>query len=130
MSDRVDVVRRIYEEWGRGNFREGLELYDPHAVFVEGIGPDGGVYYGVDAIKSFMRGFLGAWAQVTITADELLPAGESVLASVHQRGTGNAQGVAAELRYFQVWTFRGDAVVRLEHFRDRADALVAIGLKE
>jgi hypothetical protein len=34
------------------------------------------------------------------------------------------------MRYFQVWSFRGDKVIRLESFRERVDALEAAGLRE
>ena len=33
-QENVEVVRRVYDEWGRGNFREGAELYDPHVLLV------------------------------------------------------------------------------------------------
>ncbi|HEY3192754.1 MAG TPA: hypothetical protein VGJ61_08230, partial [Solirubrobacterales bacterium] len=33
-QENVEIVRRIYGEWGRGNFREGAELYDPHVLLV------------------------------------------------------------------------------------------------
>ena len=32
--ENVEIVRRIYGEWGRGNFHEGTELYDPHVLLV------------------------------------------------------------------------------------------------
>jgi hypothetical protein len=35
-----------------------------------------------------------------------------------------------ELRYFQVWTFRGSTVQRIESIQDRSDALEAVGLRE
>jgi ketosteroid isomerase-like protein len=37
--------------------------------------------------------------------------------------------VPAEFRYFQVWTFRGGSVIRIESIRDRDDALEAVGLR-
>jgi hypothetical protein len=33
-EENVEVLRRIYGEWGRGNFREGAELYDPQVLLV------------------------------------------------------------------------------------------------
>ena len=35
-----------------------------------------------------------------------------------------------DMRYFQVWTFRGGAVIRLESVRAREEALEAAGLSE
>jgi ketosteroid isomerase-like protein len=53
-----------------------------------------------------------------------------VVVAVRQRGVGRESGAPAELPYFQVWTFRGRAVIRLEQFRDRDDALEAVGLRD
>jgi hypothetical protein len=53
-----------------------------------------------------------------------------VLVGVLQRGVGDESGAATEFRYFQVWSFRGRKVIRLENFRERAEALEAVGLRE
>jgi hypothetical protein len=46
-------------------------------------------------------------------------------------GQPDESGLVAELeQQFQVWTFRGRTVIRFEAFRDRADALEAVGLRE
>jgi hypothetical protein len=49
---------------------------------------------------------------------------------VRQRGVGVSSGVVTELRYFQVWTLRGDAIIRIESIREREQALEAVGLRE
>jgi hypothetical protein len=53
-----------------------------------------------------------------------------VVVQVRQRGVGTSSGVATEDRYFQVWTFRGDAIIRIESIRERDEALEAVGLSE
>jgi ketosteroid isomerase-like protein len=47
---------------------------------------------------------------------------------VRQRGIGSTSGVPTEMRYFTLWTFRGRRVIRIESFRERAEALEAAGL--
>ncbi len=49
------------------------------------------------------------------------------MVAVRQRGVGGASGAATEFRYFHVWSFRGDGVVRLETFREREEARRAAG---
>jgi hypothetical protein len=39
-------------------------------------------------------------------------------------------GVPVELRYFTVWSFRGNKLIRIENFRERGEALEAAGLSE
>ena len=52
-----------------------------------------------------------------------------MLAAVRQRATGNTSGAVTEMRSFMVWSFRGGKVIRFETFRDRPDALDAVGLR-
>jgi ketosteroid isomerase-like protein len=128
-QEHLDAVRLVYDEWSRGNFGGSPNIYDPLAVLVQGEGfPDTGAHLGIDGIRKYTRGFLEAWEHITIEAEELIEAGDSVIAAVYQRGIGKGSGAEAEFRYFHVWTFRGDKVIRLETMRERADALAATGL--
>ena len=130
-QDRVEVVRRIYDDWGRGEFRMGVDLFDPHILLVlRQEFPDAGVYLGPERIATYTRDLLASWADFAIEAEELIDAGDSVVAAVHQRGVGVTSGAVTDLRYFMVWTFRGDAVVRLESLLEREQALEAVGLRE
>jgi ketosteroid isomerase-like protein len=130
LEENVDAVRAIYEQWGRGNFRTGVELYDPDVTLVwRPEFPDSGVYVGTDRIAEHMRSFLEAWTRVTIEAEDLTTAGNRVVAAVVQRAVGRGSGAEpAELRYFQVWSFRAGRVVRIEVIMDRDDAFEAAGL--
>jgi ketosteroid isomerase-like protein len=130
MSDaHVDVLREIYREWAGGNFRAGPDLYDPHVVLVLGTEfPDSGEYHGREGIERYTLQLLADWDRFTIQAEEFIPAGDSVVVAVHQQAVGSGSGVPVDMRYCQAWTFRGGAVIRLESFRERADALAAVGL--
>jgi ketosteroid isomerase-like protein len=130
-SERVETVRRIYEGWAKGDFRAGTELYDPEITLVQSEGfPERGSYAGIEGVSRYMRTFLEAWETITIEAEELTDAGESVIAEVMQRGVGKGSTAETDFRYFHVWTFRGDRVIRLDTIRDRADAFEAAGLSE
>jgi ketosteroid isomerase-like protein len=132
MSERnLEIVREIYSEWGRGNFRAGTERYDANTVLVMGPEfPEAGAHRGPEEIRGYMRRFLGAWESVVVDGESFLEAGESVVVGVHQRATGKGSGAPVELRYFHVWSFRGDTVMRIETIQDRSDALEAVGLHE
>jgi ketosteroid isomerase-like protein len=128
----VETLQRIYEAWGRGDFAVGVELYDPHIVLVlRSEFPEAGPHYGRDAIGRYMReDFLRDFAGATISAEEFLDAGDTVVVSVNQQATGPRSGVPVRMCYFQVWTFRGGSVIRIESIMERADALEAAGLSE
>jgi ketosteroid isomerase-like protein len=133
-QENVEIVRAIYERWSEGDFRASVELLDPHVVLVLGPefgqdSPEGGTYSGIAAVTAYTRGLLGSWKDFTMEAEEFVAAGDSVLVGVRHRGVGSVSGVPTEMRYFTLWSFRGK-VIRLESFRERAEALEAVGLSE
>lgn len=135
-QEYVDTVRTVYEQWGEGDFRASVDLLDPHVVLVLGTefgpeSPDTSRFLGAEAVVAYTRdNLLKPWEDFTMVAEEILAAGDSVLVAVRQRGVGRISGVSTELRYFTLWSFRGNKVIRLESFRERADALEAAGLSE
>ena len=131
MSQRnVEIVRQVYEHWGRGDFRAGTELYDPYVQLVlRPEFPDARAYSGPDEIRSYMRDdFLADLKGAVIVGEEFLEAGDSVVVGVKQQAIGPGSGASVAIRYFQVWTFRGRSVIRIESIRERAEALEAAGL--
>lgn len=123
------IVRRVFEEWGRGNFRAGTELFGPETLLVLRPGfPESGAYRGPEEIRGYMRGFLAPWKHAVIAAESFIAEGDIVVVGVHQQATGKGSGAPVEFRYFQVWTFRGGTVLRIESIRERSEALKAAGL--
>ncbi|MGZ8667133.1 MAG: nuclear transport factor 2 family protein [Solirubrobacterales bacterium] len=132
MSERnLEIVRQIYSEWARGNFRAGPEHYDADTVLVlRPEFPEAGAHRGPEAMRAYMTRFLEAWESVVIEGESFLEAGDSVVVGVHQQAKGKGSGAPVRLRYFHVWTFHGSTVQRIESIQDRSDALEAAGLRE
>ncbi len=130
--ENVEAVRAVYARWSEGDFRTSLEVLDPLVLFVHPPPlPEPGTYLGVDQVREFMRGFLESWSHLTIEAEDITEAdGDTVVATVRQSGVGSGSGAETDLRYSQVWSFRGGKVIRLENFREHAEALEAAGLSE
>jgi ketosteroid isomerase-like protein len=90
--------------------------------------PDAGAYLGVEEIRRYTRGFLEDWDHAVIEGREFVEAGDSVVVGVHQHAAGKGSGAPVSMDYFQIWTFRGRKVIRLENVRERREALEAAGL--
>jgi ketosteroid isomerase-like protein len=75
-----------------------------------------------------MSSFLEAWESLAIAAESLTEVGDTVLVKVRQTAIGKDSGAPAAFEYFQLWTFRGDRVIRLESVMHEARALEAVGL--
>jgi ketosteroid isomerase-like protein len=127
----VEIVRQIYERWGRGDFRAGVELFDPYVQLVlRPEFPESGVHCGPDDIRKYMREFLADLEGAVIVGEEFLDAGDTVVVRVNQQATGAGSGAPVGMRYYQVWSFRGRSVIRIESVRERAEALEAAGLRD
>jgi ketosteroid isomerase-like protein len=65
---------------------------------------------------------------MAIVGEEFIAAGDSVVVRVHQHAAGRESGAPVDMRYYQVWTFRGSSVIRIESIREQEDALEPVGL--
>jgi ketosteroid isomerase-like protein len=129
-QENVEIARSIFDRWAEGDFKTD-EVLDEHVVLVlRPDFPDAGAHLGRQGVASYMQGFLEPWERITIEAEEIIDAGDTVIVAVCQRGTGQSSGAVTELRYFQLLTFRGGKVIRLESVRERDEAFAAAGLDE
>jgi ketosteroid isomerase-like protein len=88
-EENVEIVQDVYERWRAGDFRAGTDVFDSLVLFVmQPEFPDAGTYLGLDQLAEYTRGFLEPWSRITIEAEELISAGDSVVAPVCQRGVG------------------------------------------
>jgi ketosteroid isomerase-like protein len=86
-QENVKIVRAVYERWSEGDFRAHVDLLDPHVVLVLGPDfPEAGMHSGIEAVAEYTRGLLEPWTHFTMEAEEIVAAGDSVLAGVCQRG--------------------------------------------
>ena len=130
-QENVDALRAMYEEWERGHFGAGVDLLDPDVLFMPRADlTDSRRYLGPEGVAEFHRGWLKAWTDFNVAAQEFIEAENSVVVAVHMHGIGPGSGTPTALDYFDVWTFRGRAVIRRQQYRDRAEALEAVGLSE
>lgn len=86
------------------------------------------VYVGRDAVIKASRHYWGTWSNYSVEAEELLDLGPSVVVILLERGVGKASGAPVGRRHPQLWTFRGDRIIRWESFTSRAEAIEAAGL--
>jgi ketosteroid isomerase-like protein len=127
----VEVVRRIFAEWECGNFWTADDL-DPDVRFtwVNPILAPRPETHGIGELTEGVREFLKAWDGLTATAEQIIEAGELVVAMEVWRGRGKASGAPTEVRQASVWTLSRGKVTTVVVYADRAEALEAAGLRE
>jgi ketosteroid isomerase-like protein len=126
----VDIVLAILDAFNRGDMQGFLDLCDPDIEWDLSrrlIDPE--KYRGHDGVKKFFEQQLEAWEEVPLMeAEELIDAGDRVVAFVRVHGRGKGSGAAVDARIAQVWTIRGGKATRLEYYGDRTKALNSVGL--
>lgn len=134
-AENVEVVRAIYEAFARRDDIAPFEVYAEDIVWDVsntrrgGLGPRL-VYEGHDGVRQFWREGLSAFGAVDLEVEELIGAGDRVLAVIRDRFVGRASGVPVETSHVAVWTLAGGKVTRLQVFDDRHAAERAAGLSQ
>ncbi len=130
-QENVELLRRVYDEWAKGNLSAGLDLLDPHIVYVNRPSLlDSATCYGLEEMQRWMRQFLESWDGHQAHATEFIPHGDTIVVAFRQVAAGSGSGVSGGMDAFAVWTFRGNKAIRLEKMGDRREALEAAGLSE
>jgi ketosteroid isomerase-like protein len=127
-QENVEMVRRGIE-----SVEAFWDMLDEHVVWdlranpVVDLDP---VYIGRDAVIEASRHYWGTWQDYRLDAEETIEAGSSVVVAVHERMRGKGSGAPIDRRWAQIWTFHRGRIIRWEVFKDRAEALEAVGLRE
>jgi ketosteroid isomerase-like protein len=129
-QENVEIVRRIYDGWSRGDFSVGTNLMAPdfewhqHAEAVEP-----GSHRGA-AIGGAITKIFEVYEDFRVGPEEYSDAGDQVVVTARVQATGKGSGVELDVRYSFVWTVRGGKLAELAVFLDRSQALGAAGLRE
>jgi ketosteroid isomerase-like protein len=124
----ADLIRPIYDEWGRGNWQPRFEVYHPRMQWgwsdeFPGLG---GVYEDHEDPNSRLRTWLSPWEHWRAEADDYLEIGDHVVVLATYHGVGKGSGVEIRQEGAHVFELRGGRVVRLEIFATRERALKSV----
>jgi ketosteroid isomerase-like protein len=131
--ENVEVVRQHFADTNARRFDTALLAYDPNVELVvsEDVAVDPGVYRGVDAVGRWFGSWFSTFASdYRMDFAELIPIDDAVVAAVDHHGVGRNSGVEVTTRYYNAYWLRHGKIVRLAVFRDRREALKAVGLSE
>ena len=118
-EENVEIVRRVYEGWARGDFSEG-EAFHPEVEFELVDWPEPVTSRGVEEMQRTWRTTLSAWDDFRAEPDDFVGYGDNVLVlnSIRARGKGSGAEVSAQTA--TVWTLEAGKVVRLALYWDTA----------
>jgi ketosteroid isomerase-like protein len=129
--ENVEIVRRAAEGYNRAGVEALHDFLDPDVEFTEDPRfPEAGVYRGRDAVEAYFRQFLEQMAGHALEVEEIVDAGDDVVAVVRERARGTSSAAEVEWRAAFVWTMRDGTAVRGRAYLDPSEALAAVGLSE
>jgi ketosteroid isomerase-like protein len=128
----ANVVRAVVEAQRRRDWQAFRRLYDPAIEWedVSGLWGDWGMRRGFEEVRDAWLTWFQAFEQVDFEIEELVEAGDKVVALIRARARGRESGVVIDQRLPSVWTVRGGRVVRVRGYREAGDARDAAGLSE
>jgi ketosteroid isomerase-like protein len=129
--ENVEVVRRGFEAWDRGEYDAALGYFSPEVEIDASeriLNP--ATYRGIDGARRFRDEIADTWGEFHVEIEDMLSAGDEIVVLVRSSGRGRASGAEAESRAAWVVAVSDDKVTRLRLYRDRSQALAAVGLSE
>ena len=131
VTNRCQIVKRFYRLYAIRDIASTLGLFDPQIemhpaenfIYATGkpfVGPDeirGSIFTRVDA----------EWDGFTATAEEILGAGEVVIARGRYRGTFKVTGTPIDAEFVHVFRFKDRKIAMWQSYTDTAQFKEAIG---
>src|SRR5260370_34246850 len=94
-QENVDVVRRAYEAWNRGDLGAAYEFLDPDVeVSAPANFPEAGTFHGRDEMKRWVQEhLLPILEDLPVGAERFLDAGDRAVGCVRYFGRGRGTGI-------------------------------------
>ena len=127
-SQDVEIVRAALEGFNDGGVEAVIAYLDPE---VEWLAPpewlEEPVYYGHDGVRKVASIWRESFDEYRLDLEEVIDAGDHVVALVTRRGCIKRSGDPIEQRIGYDWTVRGGVGVRVQAHFSWEDALAAAG---
>jgi ketosteroid isomerase-like protein len=123
-QENVEVVRRIYEAWGRESSAAAFIAED-----VEYVNPSYAVEPGTLRGRKSFAIVRDTYEDFKIDVEQFLDTeGDDVVVLAHYTASGSGSGVPVSGEHGYVWTIQDGTAVRFCWFQSHREALTAAGL--
>ncbi len=128
--ENVEAAARLYELYQRGDIEGMLARMDPDVELdLSDRLPDEGVFRGREAYRSFLASGFEMWAEFRIEVEEILDAGDAVVALIRSMAVGDGSGAQVDERIAHVAWMRDGIPYRIKVYASRERALEAAGIR-
>ena len=133
MSENVEIVRRLYEHWARGDY-SAVDFFDPNVVYSR-IGTETpgmeGEWRGLEEMRAGTLEYFRAFSDLRNKVERIIDLGDDrVLVLSRQTARGKLSGAPFEHELADLMTLEDGKIVGMAAYWSRAEALAAVGLSE
>ena len=131
-EENVEIVRQYFPAYDRSGMDGLAEFWHPDITWraAEGALDDVGLMEGPDAIRDHLRQWEETFAEGRMEVEELIEAGDQVVALVRGIGRMKDSNAEIDIRYAIVFTIRDGKIATGREYFTREEALEAAGLSE
>ena len=131
VTDHRQIIKRFYRLYAIKDIRATMEMFDPQVEVHPAenfIYATGKPYVGLDVVQhSIFTRMDAEWDGFSATPDEILGAGEVVIARGRYRGTYKATGTSIDAEFVHVFRFKGKKIAMWQSYTDTAQFKEAVG---
>ena len=130
-QENVEIVRRSYEAFARGDISSWLSDIDPEVVIHENADfPDSLTFRGHRGALKWIESVNELWEDARIEPQTFRSSGDFVVVSCRATGRGRGSGIPMDEAFYQVVRMRNGRVAEAWAYNEEAQALEAAGLRE
>lgn len=130
-KENVAVIQGIYAAFASGDVAGVLSRMSPDIVWNEAENfpyADGNPYIGPEAVAHGVFARCGSeWDGFAVVIEDVLDAGDTVVALGRYRGTYKATGRAQNTQLVHVWRLAGGKAIRFQQYADTLQVAKVIG---
>jgi len=131
MGQNREIVKALYEAFGKGDVPAVLGAFDPQIEWKEAenfLYADGNPYLGRQAVAEGVSQRLVSDVEgFTVVPEHFVEGADAVVVEGRYRGAIKATGTAVDAQFAHVWQLRGGKVVRFQQYTDTRQWAVAAG---
>jgi len=133
-QENVEVVRRSFEAFARGDFEAAFAAHDPSTEWCTAADePDQQTYRGITGLRTFVGSLTDTWEgrfEQVMEFEAFIDCGEWVVVPWSAQLRGKGSGISVQVKETYAVRVQGGKIVRVEEYRSSDEALEAIGRRD
>ena len=122
MGKNGDIVKALYDAFGKGDVPAVLAAFDPEIQWREAenfLYADGNPYVGPQAVaEGVFQRIVSDVENFAVLPERFVEGGDTVVVEGRYRGTMKATGKPLDTQFAHVWQLRDSKVVRFQQYTD------------